>query len=265
MLKHSLLCMIICGLLVLPLVVRADILIEPTNNFYEKNSEKCVLLGRNFCFNGEEGQVSIKDAPYTQKEVATFKNGENIYVEYSCLYDGEYWGIVTYDNSGHAGWVEMNQLLVLYDYVAFAEEHFSEFYQYTGDFNEMKVIGEAIIWTWPGSGNSRGVMKGIDVENFSVLYAFLDDHGREWGFVSYLFGSRNFWICLSEPINQDIPNFNPRPEPTKWVTDTVHTDIKQDNNQAIMLVTALVVALVTGTAILIKIFWEPQGKSRARR
>ena len=251
MLKCSLLCMMICGMLVSPFVVHADVVVEPTNNFYEESSGKCVFLGRNFRTNGE---VSLRRAPNSNIDVAALKNDEIIYLEYSCLYEGEYWGLALYDNSGSAGWVKISQLLVICDYVAFAEEHFNEFYEYTGDYEEIKETGEVIVWTWPGSGYFLGSVSGIDVDNFSVSYAFEDDQGREWGFVPYLYGSKNFWVCISEPNNQDIPIFNPAPEPEEWETDTVHTEIKQTDTNLIILITALVVALVTGTAILIKVF-----------
>ena len=252
----------ICFIFLNTVTVRADIVVEPANNFYEKNSEKCVFLGRNFRVNGEDGKVPVKKAPNSNINVKTLENGETIYVEYSCLYDGEYWGIVTYGIGENNGWVAMNQLLAIYDYVAFEEEHFSEFYQYTGDFKEIKKADEVAVWAWPGSGNSLSSIRDIDMGNFYVSYTFRDGQGREWGFIPYLYGSKNFWICISDPVNRDIPAFNPEPTPMKWESDTVHTEIPKTDNNLIILITALVGALVAGTAILIKVFWGTQKEKK---
>jgi hypothetical protein len=259
--------MVICLLLAPSLYVRADVLIEPANNFYKKNADKCVYLNRSFRVNGENGNASIKRAPDSMVNIASFENGKIVYVEYSCLYDGEFWGLATYvseSGNGKTGWVEMEQLLVLYDYVAFEEEHYDEFYQYAGDFTAIKETGSVIVWTWPGSGNSPWTVNDLNVESFQISYAFKDEDGREWGFIPYLYGSRNLWICISDPVNRDIPAFNPAPKPVKWETDTNHIEIEKTDNIMIIFIVVLISILVASTATLIKVFWKQQKENTQR-
>jgi hypothetical protein len=209
--------------------------------------------------NGNGDSVSVQKEP-DGREIAEIKNGEIIYVEYSCFYDGDYWGIGFFnppDRRGDYGWVKMDQLLVIYDFISFDEEHFKEFYTYNGDYDEIKKVGAAIAWTWPGSGTTFWTIENLDTENLLVSYAYLDKDGREWGFVNYLYGSRNIWICLSEPLNRDIPAFNPIPEPILWESETVHREIEKSANAMLWIIIVLVAILVIGTVVLIKIFWKP--------
>jgi len=135
---------------------------------------------------------------------------------YFCLYGGEFWGF-TYEFSG---WIKLDQMLVMYDYVAFEEDHRDEFYPYDGDFTQIKEARSAIAWAWPGSDAHIWTYEDLETENFRVSYAYKDNEGREWGFVTYLYGGRNIWVCLSDPLNRDIPAFNPAPEPMPWVAET---------------------------------------------
>jgi len=255
MMKRLLLLFMLFLILAPPLTASADVLIEPDNSFYKQYSTQCVYLGRNYCTNGADGSIDLKKEPGAKGEICQIKNNEILYAEYSCLYDGEYWGLTTF--AGESGWVKMDQLVVIYDYVSFEEEHLDEFYQYTGDFSEIKEAGAAIVWAWPGSGKSLWTISDLDAETVHISRAFKDEQGREWGFVPYLYGSKNFWVCISDPVNRDIPVFNPEPEPVKWETETEHTEIEKNDTTMIALIVILVAGLVAGTAILIKVFWNP--------
>ena len=258
--KRLLLLFIAIYILALPLAASADAIIEPDNSFYKRNSSQCVYLGRNFCVNTNGDYVSVRKEP-DAGEISQIKNTEIIYVAYSCLYDGEYWGVTTYEGvpgGGKSGWVKMEQLLVLYDYISFEEEYFNEFYSYIGDFSEIKEAGAAIAWPWPGSGNALWTMNDLNAEAIHISHAYQDNQGREWGFVPYLYGNRNFWICITDPVNRDIETFNSETGPIRWETDTKHPEIKKTDNTMIVLITILVTLLVVGTAILIKGFWKPQ-------
>ena len=180
--KKCILVLLTVFFMVFPAVsVGADVIAEPENSFYQKNKEKCVLLRRSF---RADGKISVKDAPDSKKTVSSVENGEIILIEYSCLYDGEYWGTIIYENDNFkGGWVEMKRLSLIYDYISFEEDHFNEFYSYTGDFKEIKEAGEVILWTWPGSGKSLSTINN-KLLYFSVSRAFKDDQGREWGVLS---------------------------------------------------------------------------------
>jgi hypothetical protein len=240
-------------LLAAPLAAFADALVDPDNNdFYRTNKDQIVYLGRSFSANGEKGNVAIKKEPGSSRTLTTIQNGDCIYLEYSCLYDGNFWGFTV----SLPGWVEIDQMLVLYDFVAFDEEHAGEFYAYEGSYDEIEKTKSAVVWPWPGSGAPRWTATDINLDHFTVSHAWRDPDGREWGFVQYMTGDKNIWICLDEPMNQDIPAFNPEPAPTVWESDTVHKEINSSMNSTIILIIILVAALAIGTIILIKTVWR---------
>ena len=243
----------VCLLLMAPHIVHADVIIEPENDFYKQHESQIEYLGRRFYANGGGGNVSVKSEPGSKNEVAKLQNGEETYIQYSCFYDGDYWGYAL-----DFGWIKMDQLLVIYDYITFEEDHPGEFYSYEGDYDEIKRAGAVVVWPWPGSDAPLWTFEYLDTENFSVSHAYRDEQGREWGFVTYLYGHQNVWVCLSDPINQNIPVFNPEPEPMLWVSDTEHIEIEKSVNPITVLVIVLVAALAIGTIILLRVFWKPE-------
>ena len=249
----------VCFLLLPSLVVYADVIVEPENAFYNQYRNQIIYLGRSFSANGADDFVSVRKEPGSKSEIAKLQNGEVTYVQYSCLYDGDFWGF-TFE---YFGWIKMEQFSVLYDYVAFEEDHFDELYQYSGDYTEIKETRSAVAWPWPGADAPLWTFEDLDMGSFRASYAYKDDVGREWGFVTYLYGSRNVWFCLSDPLNRDIPAFNPAPEPSVWESETVHIDIREyvdtqgKETSILFVIIGLVAVLVIGTAVLIKVFWKP--------
>lgn len=255
-----------------PITVRADAIIEPINDFYNQYANYCVGLGRMFAANGDGGSVDVKHRPGTGGNKATIENGNAVFIQYSCLYDGDYWGLISDSTlAGVAGrfedffgWVKLSDMLVLYDYVSFEEEHIDEFYEYSGDFFEIQEAGSVIVWQWPGSGRRLLMLSDVDdtyfdSQSMSVDFAYKDGQGREWGFVNYLYGARNAWICITEPANPDMPVFNPPPDPAVWVPGTQHTQIPESGASMLFVIAALVAALIVVTLVLIKVFWKKEG------
>ena len=238
--------------LTFPAIVFADVIVEPENDFYQKHQSRILVLGRRFVANGEDGSVSVQNAPGSSGSAAKIENGETAFMKYSCRYDGAFWGFTT----ERSGWVKLDQMLVLYDYVAFEEEHKDEIYRYSGDYAAIKETNAAIAWPWPGCGTPLWIIRDVNSDSLRVVHAYRDEGGREWGFVRYIFGSKNIWVCLSDPLNRAIPAFNPAPEPVRWVSETPHTEIPRSDNTVLMLITVLVAVLVVGTAVLIRVCWK---------
>ena len=76
----------------------ADLILPPENDFYERYRNQCIYLGRSFSVNGADGFVSVQKKPGLNDEITTFKNGEIIYVEYSCFFKGDFWGLTSFPN-----------------------------------------------------------------------------------------------------------------------------------------------------------------------
>ena len=243
-----------CFLLIIAVPVSADVVVQPENAFFASHRNDCIYLGRDFIANGLDGFVAVHDTPDAKDNGLTIENGEVLRLEFSCLYEGVFWGFA----ERHSGWVKIDgQLSVLYDYVAFQEAHVEELYHYEGDYAALNETKAAAAWPWPGADAPLWTIEDLDMAHFSTLYAYQDAEGREWGFVTYLHGSPNVWFCLSDPLNRELPAFNPAPAPMPWESDTAHTDIAKTETPAVLLIVVLVAGLVVGTAVLIKVFWKP--------
>ena len=262
--------MVLSLLTAFPLVASADILIEPNNSFYERHRSACKYLGRSFYANGESGFVSLKKAPDSNSEVTAVTNGDILNIMFTYNHKGALWGVTeiysegTPSNERPTGWIPMDQLLLKYDYIVFAEEHQTELHPYFGDFDSLRASGEMLVWSWPGSDdelrtfNFRNHGFVID-ESFDVPYAYTDEEGREWVFKDYWYGWRNFWICISDPINSEITAFNPAPTPELWEPVSVINSPKGLSSPALIII--LIVALVVITAVLVRVFWNTKKDS----
>ena len=261
MVRRIFLILLACVFLASSSVAYADAIYEPQNDFTKKHLSDLVELKRSFTANGKDGTVAVKAKPGAKLNTTSIKNGSVIFIQYSCLYGGEFWGYA--ENAGdsrqYSGWVKLDQMLVNYDHITFAEEHQNEFYAYEGAYSEITDPWPCVTWPWPGAGNMQSEMT-VNPVIFSISHAYLDKEGREWGFISDYKRSRGLWICLSDPLNLDIPTFNPAPEPYPWVSVTTHVDLK-GKFAIVDIIIALVAVVVVGTAVLIRVFWKPKTTS----
>ena len=240
----------------------ADVIVVPNNDFYTRHSEECTYLNRSCYANGEGGSISLKKEPGSKEETVTVKNGDVINIIFTYNYKGETWGVTmiykdnTPFNDLPNGWVPMNQLLFVYDYLSFAQDHQAEIYSFTGSYDSLKTADKIIMWSWPGSGVEAGSIDQGENSDLSVTDAYKDDQGREWGFIGYHYGMRNVWICLSDPANDDIPANTTTPQTGVWQPDE-NTDNPKTGLPTIVIIAVLVLVLGAGTGILIRIFWKP--------
>jgi len=263
----SMACIIFLFVCIAPTVATADIVLDndfseenqDESDFFLKHREHILYLGRSFVVNSDTGFVTVRDAPDLETSIALLENGDILFVDYSCLYDGEFWGLTSVTGSAlqKAGWVKLSELLVLYDYVAFEEDHIDALYQYKGNMEKIKEAEAMIAWSWPGSGIPMWTIENVGTSGISVAYAFMDDEGREWGFFRSFYGGGNIWVCISDPLNPDIPVFNPTPDPAVWISDTEHTDINKQGMFSILPVIAVVSALAISSVLLIVLLWKP--------
>jgi len=245
-------------MLAVPHAVYADAIAETDNSFFNRHQNDFLPLGRSFISDGEDGSVPVKDSPGSAKEIHQIENGNIVYVQYSCLFNGDYWGFTFASN----GWIRLDQMLVLYDSISFVEEHANEFYSYEGTYDTIENAGGAILWSWPGSGVQLWTKEEIYDWSIMNSYTWSDPEGREWVFMSGYQGYTDSWICLSDPMNGNIPAFNPAPPPSVWVPETEHVDIGQSEKKAVLPIVILVAAVVIVTIVLIRTIWK---KGRDKR
>ena len=238
--------LLLCFLLAAPHAVYADAITQVDNSFFNRHQNDILPLGRSFIVDGEDGSVEIKEKPGTAEGLYQIENGDIVFVHYSCLFDGEYWGFI------NAGWVRLDQMLVLYDNISFVEDHADEFYSYEGTYEALEKAGGAVAWSWPGSGVRLRTIGDMQGWEFNRAYTWTDPEGREWGLERGYQGFSDSWVCLSDPMNGDMPAFNPAPPPAVWVSDKEHVDLGKTRNPMVLLAVVLIAAVAVVTIVLIR-------------
>ena len=195
---------------------RADIMWEPDNSFYQKHQDECEYVNRSFYANGPDGFVTLWDAPNSGIVRGQYQNGFTLRV----YHQYQDWGCVTvFGDEGQVdGWVPMAELSLKYDYLSFAEEYADritpyngEFADYGGDAEEVNFYeypgAEEVNQTWKTDGGWH-VLDNLTGTADSLSYissVFVDEEGRAWGYVNYMYGHLNSWFCLDEPDGTDFP------------------------------------------------------------
>jgi len=239
--------------------VYADAAAIPDGSFNSRYYQHFISSSQHFIVNGADGFTSIKKEPGSSKSLMTIENGTIIFIERTCLYSGEYWGftnIVEQNRIRAFGWVKMGSLLVIPDHSAFKAKYSGEFYNCFGTFSAAEGVDTMIVWPWPGSGIALQTVD-ISVNRPMLSYAYMDEEGREWGLIrNFNYITIDTWVCISDPMNPDIPAFNPDPAPKAWEPDTLHVDVGKYSNAlsrfTLLLIITIVSALIAATVFLIK-------------
>lgn len=199
---------ILLALWLLAVPALADVIWEPEDDFYSAHSDQCEYLGRSYYVNGPEGGAALWQKPgggYVQ----VLENGTELYISFTYKdLGGTIWGVAEYGERGDTGWMDMADLLLIYDNQSFIEEHEAEFTPYSGGFEDLCTSEgrRVIVWTYPGSGKMNCDFESLN-QNYSPLEpgdTWTDEEGRVWGRVTYYMGARG-WVCLSDPGNEGLP------------------------------------------------------------
>ncbi len=239
----------------------ADVIWEPNNDFYAEHSNECEYVNRNFYSNGENGYMEIFTEP-GGSSLGFAENGKIFHVQFSYKLGDEIWGVVEYtENNGRleprgandfeTGWIKLSDTVLKYDYQSFDEDHSSEYKPYDGDYSELEGIQNIVMWTFPNSGETTGTLDKSD-ENLNIQSVYTDIDGVKWGFVSYYYAMKNFWICLSNPADTALPAKDvPVPE---FYTPAPDSEPQPTGNNMATVIIICVAAVVLSTAILFSVF-----------
>ena len=81
--KYVSLVLVLAALLALCATARADVLWSPRNDrFFEQHYDQCEYIGRQFYANGDEGFITLWDAPGGTRVVHQFQNGYTLWIYY---------------------------------------------------------------------------------------------------------------------------------------------------------------------------------------
>lgn len=191
----------------------ADVIYQHDDDFYNSNASDCEYLNRDYYANGESGYMELFTEP-DGSSLGFADNGGIFHVQFTYKSGDVTWGVVEYSESDSklipkgegdykTAWIKLSDAVLKYDYISFDKDHNAEYTTYDGDYSELSGKTDVIIWTFPDSGENLGKFDAID-ENLAISSVYTDSNGQKWGFVSYYYAMKNFWICLSDPANMDI-------------------------------------------------------------
>lgn len=234
----------------------ADVIYEPTNDFYEAHRDEFEYVQRQYYTNAEIGMTELFKAP-GGKSRGYAENGVPFTV--SWVYtdkDGVDWGIIEYYAFEQTPYMKMADLVPVYDYISFREDHESEFTEYDGDYSEFS--GGFYLWTLPRSGVSvMAPSDGFkDLDHIDAVYT--DSEGLQWGLVSYYYGERNSWVCISEPVNGNIAAVE-YPVPDFYKYDPTKPLKPQTPVKITPIVLAVMAAVIVLTVILVVVKKKKDG------
>lgn len=248
----------LAALLALTAPARADVLWEPSDNpFYDRHREECSIEHRNYLANGPEGFVTAWDAPGGSLARAQYENGTNLWVAF--LYQD--WGLISQWEDGEeiTGWVPLAELSLVYDYISFEEEYGDRITDYNGEFADYSGDAEVVnFYGYPGAPKISdsletkeilGRLTGTKEYNSHISRVFIDEDGRTWGYVGYIYGRRNVWFCLDEP---DGTNFPVREVPQAEITPAKPPELPAQSYVPYFLVAGVGII----TAFLLWKFWR---------
>ena len=229
----------------------ADVIFEPNDSFYEAHREDCVRNERNYTAAGPNGDVTVYESPESDKVIATFENGETLYISY--IYtdpDGIQWGYYENWETGVAGWVPMEYLELIYDGISFEEEFGHLFAEEEGTLAAEHQGKTVKFWKYPGSEEYlEWAVEGENMPAYQTVYT--DSNGVRWGREGYYMGLRGYWINLDAPDADVTPVETQPSEETEAPTepqsgeDKVEEIVPKGNNT-----TAVVIAAVAAVVVL---------------
>lgn len=133
--------------------VSADVIVEPTNDFYWNSPEKCEYIHwRSYTVNKQSVvYLTPKASENPSEHLGSLKKGDVTRVGFSYTdKDGTVWACCTMPD-GQDGWIYMDRLDVIYDAYSFLEEHRDEMRDYNGEIDMYIPEERVVIWEYPFS------------------------------------------------------------------------------------------------------------------
>lgn len=247
-------CLLLAILLCLSIApaVRADVIYEPSDDFYEAHWADCDYVNRSYTANGPGGELKLYTSPKNSHVEYTVPNGESIYIAAAYTDSaGTEWGCAEVWEENITGWVPMDYVVKIYNFEDFAEEFADRIQSETGDLSA--YAGQEIqIWSYPG--DDSGYALTVEAE-YAPDYSrvFTDNAGQKWGYCGYYFGHKNFWVCLDNPTaDYDALYADHAPQQVTHPQIVEPTgEIKPGGVSPAMVLAAVAVVAVLSAAVLV--------------
>lgn len=247
--------------------VRADVIFEPEDSFYQTHSSACIYENRCYTVHASGGTLNVYEAPDQAKVRTTLADGQKVYIMY--VYqdtDGRYWGYLEQNRGEECGWIAMNEVDAVYDHVSFAGEYADKITAVDGQelsLPEEAGDAEMLFWDYPGA-KEPGTLSSSFGSLPQYFQTFSDEYGHSWGYVGYYFGYRNFWVCLDAPTatfeelydgetpvrGANLPECDTRYKES-GVVGSIHPTQKAQQEDMIPILCAGVVVIIVITSLLL--------------
>lgn len=256
--------MILLAALLVPMSVRADVIYEPFNDFYEENRDTCTYVGRSYTTNGPNGTVTLYRSPANPGVEKTYSNGIALYVSYTYqTADGILWGCCDNWDDDVTGWAPMEYLELIYDEQSFTEEYGDQFTPVQITLDAAELTGKTVyFWEYPGSCDHIAVELSADYRpDFQESY--IDGNGVQWLRCGYFMGIRGKWINLNDPT-ADYETLFPdageetAPTETELIITEQAVEIKPAGKSEKIIVIVAVAAVVAITAVMLVLLKKKQ-------
>ncbi len=231
--------------------VRADMIWEPNNDdFYVNHRDSCHYVNRNYTADGPEDKVIVYKSPENPAVVTTWENGHvaNIYYTWTDE-NGIVWGMNNNWETNETGWMPMEYMDVVYDYICFEEEFGEHFVEETVTISEEYANISVYFWSYPGAETYLEIPMPENAADMpQCSKTFVDEEGRKWGYIGYFRGTRNKWVCLDEPAG-DVKILYPEEAPVRTpqaVTEGTFSEEERITPSADGGTMGLIICLVLG-------------------
>lgn len=226
-------------LLLVPSLAFGDVIVEPDNSFYRTHQKECQHReGRTYLADGPDGTLNLYTAP-DGTVAETLKNGTAFYCQWTYTdKQGVVWGF----SERHGAWAPLGYTLAQYDHIAFRQEHANKIS--VPDERAAVLYKTVYLYEYPGAPNPLE-MGDLDL---TAEQLYTDEQGRQWGYVSYIYGIRNKWFCLDDPANGQLMGEKKAAVPSGY---DVPGELPAVSNRSVMAVAVGGVALVTLAVVLI--------------
>lgn len=245
--------LVTAAMLSLAIPAAADLIWEPEDAFYERHRDECTYVGRRYELAGYDGSVTLWSAPggTAQRELP---NGGQGTLQFRWSGNGVEWGYLynIFEDWQDGGWVPMDDIALVYDSQQFLEDHATDLVE--GDPVPVD-FDSAVLYSYPGGPMSSTLKEDRAYMPFSEVFSTLytDGNSRRWGYVGYYMGRRNGWVCLDDPMNEQLDTNIVAVEPSAAQlrgAPTVTPGVTQ--RQPLVLAGVLVALVVTVTLLVIR-------------
>lgn len=229
--------LIICT--AMPAAVSADVIIEPSDSFYNshsgeietnsgRNSRRFELIAETKVYNDPNG-----------KAVGKLSAGISPYISYYYTdKSGVKWGgYFDYSGDDELLWIPVDGLDYVYDNYSFEEEHKDQITDGGADeYASYRTDKTIYLWAYPGSTESISMESHPDEFMTYVSKIYTDTTGGKWGYISYIWGESG-WIYLDDPT--DPAPFGEDVSAGAMMTESVYEETDSGNPYALPAVLAV--------------------------